>query len=130
VRTMTKLCLLLGVYGVAIAAVYWFVTYEPAGTVLLGVFGAFALVVGLYSLREGALATSRPEPPEDRDDAVPEDAAGRPVGSFHFESAWPLWLSVGAALLGAGLAFGLYLLPVGAVAFGVAVLGLMRESRG
>jgi hypothetical protein len=126
---MTKLCLLLGAYGLAIAAVYWFVTYEPAGTVLLGVFGVFALVIALYSVREGSLATAGPERPEDRDDAVPGDAAERPVGSFHFESAWPLWLSVGAALLGAGLAFGLYLLPVGAVAVVVAVLGLMRESR-
>jgi uncharacterized membrane protein YfcA len=130
VKTSTKIFLALGVWGVAIGAIYWFITYEPAGTVLLGVFGLMGLVVALYSMREGALRTRRPEAPEDRDDATPADAAGRRVGSFHFESAWPLWFSAGAALVAAGLAYGLYLIPVGAVAMIVAVLGLMRESRG
>jgi hypothetical protein len=129
-RTVTKVLLVLGGYGLVIAAVYWFVTYEPAGTVLLAVFGVMALVIAGYSTRVGALSKHGPVQPEDRDDATPQDAAGHPVGSFHFESAWPLWFAAGAALVAAGLAYGLYLIPVGAVAMGVAVLGLVRERRG
>ena len=125
-RTSTKVFLLIGLWGVVIAAIYWFVTYEPAGTMLLGVFGLMGLVIGAYTAREGSRVGGALE---DQPDATTADAAGRPAGTFHFESAWPLWLSAGAALVGAGLVYGLYLVPVGAVAMVVAVLGLIRESR-
>jgi hypothetical protein len=109
--------------------VYWFLTYERAGSVLLVMYGVTALVISGYALL-AARGRSGPEPePEDRPDAEVEEAAGRPVGAFHFASPWPVWLAVGSTLTAAGLAFGLYLVPVGVAVLVVAVLGLMRESR-
>jgi hypothetical protein len=43
----------IGAYGLFIAAVYWFVSYEPAGTVLLGGFG-LATGAAFVLLRRGA----------------------------------------------------------------------------
>jgi hypothetical protein len=114
-----------GLFGVVVGAVYWFLTYERAGSVLLVMYGVTALVISGYALLR---AGGRFEP-EDRADAEVEEAAGRPVGAFHFASPWPVWLAVGSTLTAAGLAFGLYLVPVGVAVLVVAVLGLMRESR-
>jgi hypothetical protein len=38
-------------YGVITTTVYWFMTYEIAGTVLLGAFGGASLVIALYLRR-------------------------------------------------------------------------------
>jgi uncharacterized membrane protein YccF (DUF307 family) len=127
VRSFGRVMLGTGVFGVAVGVVYWLLTYERAGSVLLVMYGVTALVISGYALL-GARSRSVPEL-EDRPDAEVEDAAGRPVGAFHFASPWPVWVAVGSTLTAAGLAFGLYLVPVGVAVLVVAVLGLMRESR-
>jgi hypothetical protein len=128
VRTFGRVLLATGLFGVGVGTVYWFLTYERAGSVLLVMYGVTALVIAGYALLRAPRRGAEPEP-EDRADAEVGDGAGRPVGSFHVASPWPVWLAAGATLTAAGLAFGLYLVPVGVAVLVVAVLGLMRESR-
>jgi hypothetical protein len=52
----TRVFLFMAAFGLAVAAVYWFVSYEPAGTVLLGVFG---VATGLVAARLAADPASR-----------------------------------------------------------------------
>ena len=127
-RTLTKTFVVVAAYLVAIAVVYWFLTYERAGTLLL--LGAAATVglIGAYVVRRGG-AASQPLAPEDDAEAEDRDAAGTPVGSFPFSSVWPIVLVGGLVLAAFGVLYTVVLLPVGLVVAGVAVLGLMRESR-
>jgi hypothetical protein len=127
-RTLTKTFVIVALYLVAIAAVYWFLTFERAGTLLL--LGAAATVglVGVFFVRRGG-AAAEPLTPEDHADAEPRDAAGTTVGSFPFSSVWPIVLVGGLVLATFGVLYTVVLLPMGLVVAGLAVLGLMRESR-
>lgn len=42
----TRVFVLMAVFGFVVAAIYWFVSYESAGTVLLGGFGIATAVIG------------------------------------------------------------------------------------
>jgi len=127
VRTLTKAFVVVAAYLVGIAVVYWFLTSERAGTLLLLGTAAMLGLVAWYLVRRGG--GRGPVPPEDDPDANPRDAAGTPVGSFPFSSAWPIVLVGGLVMLTFGVLYTVILLPIGAVLAGVAVLGLMRESR-
>jgi Cytochrome c oxidase subunit IV len=127
VRTVFRLMLFVGLFGVAVGTVYWFVSYEDAGTVLLGAIGVMGVVVACWLALAGARGAGGPD---DDPDATPASAAGEPVGSFPAASVWPIFLALAAIVIGAGLVYGTILLPVGIGLFGYAIVGLMRESRG
>jgi hypothetical protein len=128
VRTLTTTFALVAAYLVAVAVVYWFVSTERAGTMLLlGTAVMLGLIAAYLVRRDGA--AREPLAPEDDPEADPRDAAGTPLGSFPFSSAWPIVLVGGLVLAAFGLLYTVILLPVGMVLAGVAVLGLMRESR-
>lgn len=122
-RTGAKFFAISATFAAAIAGAYWFVTYEPAGTVLLGSLAIAPLLVAGYVAR---LAGGR-RPPEDRPEAPPSADEGRTFGPFVEASAWPLAVAAGAMLIAGGLAYGPWLLAVGAVAFVVGIVGLARE---
>jgi multisubunit Na+/H+ antiporter MnhC subunit len=119
--------LALFAFGAISGTIYWFISYEPAGTFLLWSFSLMSLVVAGYLVLHGAV---RARSLEDDPDATPDRAAGHEVGTFPAASAWPLVLVLGSITVGASLVYGLLLLPVGLAVTAVAVLGLMRESRG
>ena len=125
-RTATWMMLALFAFGAISGTIYWFVTYEPAGTFLLWSFSLMSLVVAGYLVVHGAV---RARSLEDDPDATPDRAAGQEVGTFPAASAWPLVLVLGSITIGASLVYGLLLLPVGLAVTVLAVLGLMRESR-
>ncbi len=125
--TVTKYLFVLFAFGAVTGTVYWFLTYEPAGTVLLWSFSLMPLVVALYAVRHGSLRDRRAE---DDPDATPGRAAGEEVGTFPATTAWPILLVLGAVAVGASLVYGLILLPVGVALVAWAAFGLMRESRG
>jgi hypothetical protein len=125
VRTATKVFVLSGVFGVGVAIVYWFVSSEPAGTILLASMGIAAWVIAIYTGRE---ASRHPQEPEDRADAEPSEGSGAVIGRFVVETPWPLAFAAGLALVVAGLVFGPFLLLLGVVLSVVAVAALMRES--
>jgi len=126
VRTAAWMMLALFAFGAISGTIYWFVTYEPAGTFLLWSFSLMPLIVaGYLLLHRGVRARTM----EDDPDASPDRAAGEELGTFPAASAWPLVLVLGSIAAAASLVYGLLLLPVGLGAMALAVLGLMRESR-
>lgn len=114
-----------GFFSLLVASVYWFLSSERAGSLLL-LFMFFApLFIGGYlayrgwKLRRG----------EDEPDADHSTHAGEPLGRFHSGSIWPFLMGLGVALSLEGFVFGLWLALVGAALFLLAGLGLMQESR-
>jgi hypothetical protein len=92
-------------YGIFIAIVYWFLTYETAGTVLLGGFGAAsAALVGLLLWKRAKEA-----PTADWDPTT----SRRPDGPFGNESAAVPAPTVAPLELGLGLALLLLVIPFG-----------------
>jgi hypothetical protein len=102
----TQFFLFVGGFGLVLAAIYWFLTSEVAGTVLLAGFGAGAGLIGI------ALVRARPGAPTDGTgdaDTPFANASGRLPG----ESLAPLSLGLGLALSLTAIVFGPWLLVAG-----------------
>lgn len=125
-RTEPKFLLFAGMFSLVVAIVYWSLSHERAGSVLLLFMFLAPAFVGAYLVRRGW----RLRRPEDRAEADPAEGAGAAVGRFHEASAWPLVLALGAAVAAVGLVFGAWPLVLGLVVVALAVAGLIRESRG
>ena len=123
----TTQSVLLGsaVFALAVGAIYWFVSYESAGTLML-----LAMAAGL-AMAAAYLAAVRRQPPvpADRSGISPADAAGEPVGVFASHSAWPVVLALGCAVGLTGLIYGWWLALLGAGGVTLALVGLVRDDR-
>ena len=109
----------------ATAALYWLITYEDAGTVMLALGGAaLALVGGWLALAASRLGGPRPE---DRPDAEPAEGAEE-VGYFPSSSIWPFVGACGVVVLAVGLVFGVWLTLFGGILVGIATLGYALEA--
>lgn len=104
---------------------YWLVTYEWAGAVMLAACVlAFAMVAGwllVQSRRHGPR-------PEDRDDASLSEAS-EDVGYFPSRSIWPFVIASGAVLVSVGLVFSFALVALGGVMLGISVVGYTYEAQ-
>jgi len=116
----------LAAFFVGLGALYWALTYEWTGTVLLMVAGVMPLIVATWATHAGSTRTSLPD---DDDDATPDDAAGQELGEFPEATGWPVFIVLGIVLTGAALVYGLILLPAGLALLGWALVGFVRESR-
>jgi cytochrome c oxidase subunit IV len=125
VRSFQKVFLFSGLFILASATIYWFVSYEWAGTILLSGTGVATLIMAGYAWLRAGRSTAFAE---DRGDADPGEGEGEPIASFTMDSPWPLVFGVGVAVLAGGLVFGPPLLIVGAIVIVIAAVGLMRES--
>jgi hypothetical protein len=104
----------LGAFGVLVAIVYWFVSYEAAGTVLLAGFGFVTALIGLLLARvtRGRSRTSVVPPhPEDAPDERPlQDESGR----IPSPTLAPFALGMGLGIAATSIVFGPAPLLVGA----------------
>lgn len=116
----------LGLFGLGVGTLYYALSSEWVGSVLLWFFGLMPLIVAFWWWRRGPDAASKAS---DDPEATPADVVGTEVGSFPLASAWPVFLVLGVIVTGASLVYGLILLPVGAVVLGWAIVGLARESK-
>ena len=108
----------------ATAGLYWLITYEHAGAVLLALCGgALALVAGWLYLQARRLDGPRPED----GDADPGDGAGE-IGYFPASSIWPFVAACGVIVLSVGLVFGVWLSLFGGLLLAVATLGYAVEA--
>lgn len=123
--TTVRVLLSAATFTGTIAVIYWFWSYEVAGTILLGLMtvalGFAATMVTLRSRREAP-------PPGDYPNLGPEDVAGQIV-EFSEGSPWPIILAVGFALGVTGLVYGWWLVFPGAILVIAALLGLMWDTR-
>ena len=112
-----------GFYTVT-ATIYWFVTYEKAGTAMLAAsVPAFALI-GIWLLVQARRHGARPE---DTADSSPVDAAGD-LGYFPSSSAWPFVLSAGVVVLANGMVFGPPIAVLGLILMVAGIFGYAREA--
>lgn len=124
-RTESLVLLTIAVFFAIVATVYWFWSYETAGTaMLIGTF-LLGLLPGSYYYWWSRRMKPRPE-----DDPHAERAEGSgTVGAFPSSSIWPFVLGMSAASVGLSLVFGFWTAIVGFVVASAAVLGIIRESR-
>lgn len=101
----TRFFAFLGVFGVVLAASYWVVSNEPAGTALLAAFG-LACLLGAWRL-----IVARPRGGGERPFL---DEAGR----LPSDTLAPLAIALGVALGMTSLVFGPWLLVAGIVPLG------------
>ncbi len=112
-------------FFVVIAGIYWFTSYEDAGTTMLVASSLLGLLAGGYLLFQ---ARKFPPRPEDRADATLADGAG-PVDEFPGSTIWPFVFGLGAVIFATGFVFGVWVILAGAVVFVLGLVGLIRQSR-
>jgi hypothetical protein len=115
-RLEGRIFLGLAIFIAVLGAIYWFVSYEDAGTTLLALASGLALLSGGYLLvqdRKGATAAR----PEEEEPYLPHS------------SVWPFGIGFGLFLAANGLILGpAWTLP-GAVLVGTSVGGFVLQSR-
>ena len=132
----------VSVFGFVVGIIYWYLSYEPLGTVGLLLLGAGPGFAGLVLLQERRHQGAR----QSRADALrrfaglpPADPPGRPdleaddLGVLPLPSIWPLGAALGVAILLTGLIYGLWLVVLGGVVAAYSVWGWLsavnRENR-
>ncbi|HEU0242737.1 MAG TPA: hypothetical protein VFQ75_02455 [Candidatus Limnocylindrales bacterium] len=122
----TRFFVFIGGFGLVLAGIYWFLTYEVAGTILLAGFGAGAGLIGLALVRSRppavAAGVARRAAHDTDPDALDASADGTggvatpfedPSGRVPGESLAPLSLGLGIALSLTAIVFGPWLLVAG-----------------
>ena len=123
----------LAAYAFFIGTVYWFVSYEPAGTMLLYGFG-LAAGFGTLILALGARAARRSDRTAGGPGAataevrslLPDGPFGDERGRLPAPTAAPFGVGLGVALTALGLVFGPWLAIVG---LALAVVALLEWGR-
>ncbi len=117
--------LFMAAFGAVICAVYWFTSYEDAGSIMLGAFGLLGLLPGGYYYWWSRRMSPRPE---DDPEATQAQGAGV-VGAFPSTSIWPFVLGAAALLIALSLVFGFWTAIFGFTLAVSAVIGVIVESR-
>lgn len=121
--------LMLGIAALILlkSAVYWFLSYEHAGSVLLLLAGGLGLITGGYLV----VATRKTSAADGS--GGPGDG-GQGSGDGHEEylphaSIWPFGVGAGSVVLANGLALGLWAIVPGTIILAASVVGYARQSR-
>jgi hypothetical protein len=124
-KTWMKAFLFVAAFDLVVGTIYWFVTNEWTGTVMVLFMAAFPIIVVAWTVQQGGLRGVRPE---DDDHA---DPAGRTelIGEFPSATAWPLVLVLGVFVLVLAIVYGMILSPFAIGLIGWALVGFIRESR-
>ncbi len=111
------------IFGIVVAAAYWWDTHEVIGTIFLGLFGiGFAFIVGF-------LLAIKPKTRLDGDQQrTPAELAGEEIGVVSLESPWPVLLAVCATCLVIGVVLHPMLAVFALAGFLVILWQLVRES--
>ena len=117
-RVQWQLFLGVAAFIALLAAVYWFVSYEDAGTTMLALSCGLALLFGSWLYLQDRRSAHAPE--------TEEDAPGEYLPA---SSVWPLGVGVGAALTLNGLILGWGYAVPGAALLALAVAGFVAQSR-
>jgi Cytochrome c oxidase subunit IV len=125
VRVEAIILLFLGLFFGIVGVVYWFWSYEQAGTAMLIGTCTLGFLPGSYYYywhrRMGARV-------EDREDASIAEGAGE-INSFPGTSIWPFVMGMGAFLTVISLVFGIWLIFPGISLILTALVGVTAESR-
>ena len=111
----------IGVFVLVLAVVYWFASYDYAGTVML------ALASGLSFFSAAYLALQDRSAVRQARDGVADEQAERQY--LPHASLWPFGIGVGAFLAFNGLILGFAYAVPGAIVVGVSVAGVVTQTR-
>jgi len=118
VKVVGRAYLALGALVALMAAVYWFTSYEHAGTAMLVLAACLALLIGGYlALTARRATTSAGNAGDEAEPYLPH------------ASVWPFFIGVAALVAANGLALGLFALVPGVIALGGALVGYAGQSR-
>ena len=117
--------LFLGVFFGIVGIVYWFWSYEDAGTAMLVGTCTLGFLPGSYYFYWHRRMGQRVE---DREDASIEEGAGE-INSFPSTSIGPFVMGMGAFLTVVSLVFGIWLIFPGISLIITALVGVTAESR-
>jgi hypothetical protein len=121
--------LLLSAFGIVVGIIYWFVSYESAGTVLLLAFGAATGLIGVRLVSDPASRRVRDRVRVRDADPIPEEegtgggtgGVDRPfldeTGRFPDETIAPFAIGLGISVAATGLIFGPAPVAVGVLPF-------------
>jgi hypothetical protein len=114
----------IGGFMALIGIIYWFVSYEWTGTVLLLLTASMAIGSGLYLgwPRRGGIEPAGGQQAEPGHD--PHDGVWFPEASI-----WPFAIGAGMVLVGNGLLLGRWLLIPSAVFLAWSLAGMVRQGR-
>jgi hypothetical protein len=112
----------IGVFMAFLAVLYWFTSYEDAGTALLALSGVLALWFGSYLWLQQRRADSALQADIDA------EQDGGPLYLPH-ASAWPFAIGLGAATLANGLVLGIWVVVPGVALLTLGIGGFVHQSR-
>lgn len=116
-------------FFLVVCAVYWFTSYEKAGSTMLLLVAFLGFLPGSYMFWWGARWGGNMKPrPEDSDEAELEDGAGV-VGAFPSSSIWPFVLGVSMAFVAVAFVFGAWWAVLGGAGVLSALIGYTMETR-
>jgi hypothetical protein len=120
VKVVGRAYLVLGGAVLLMGVLYWFTSYENAGTAMLVLAACLALAIGGYLASTARRTTgSTTEGAEGGDDEP----------YLPHASAWPFFVGVGALVTANGLALGPWALVPGAIGLCGALVGYAGQSR-
>jgi len=111
----------IGVFMAVLAAVYWFASYDYAGTVMLLFASALAFFDACYLWLQ-ASSGRRPAPAVDGGEVAEEQY-------LPHASLWPFGIGVGAFVALNGLVLGFAYAVPGAIVVGISVAGIVAQTR-
>lgn len=121
----SRVFLILGVAIGVLATIYWFVSYENAGTTMLALAGCLALFVGVWL----ALQDRSSRRTHDRREPAGPVTATTTATYLPVASLWPLAIGVGVALALNGLILGWAYATPGVALLVLAVIGFVAQGR-
>lgn len=126
--TTGKIMLGIAAFILLISAVYWFLSYEHAGSVLLLLSSGLLLITGSYLVVATRKMSEPVEGPDEADEAAPA-SGGEHEEYLPHASIWPLGVGAGSVVLANGLALGLWAIVPGTIILAASVFGYARQSR-
>ena len=124
-RTEWRLFAAGAAFFAVVASLYWFTSYEEAGSVMLALsVGALALIAGYLRVQSHRTGLR----PSDHPDGGTADATGD-IGYFPSSSIWPLVMATGVVVFANAFVFGVWLAIFGGLVFLTAVIGYAMEAQ-
>ncbi|MDQ6614756.1 MAG: cytochrome c oxidase subunit 4 [Actinomycetota bacterium] len=126
-RTEIRVVLFSGLFVGGVAVIYWFTSYEDAGTTMLALAaGAYSMLCGYLFVQARRLGRPRPE---DLEDADGSGSGVEEIGYFPAASVWPAAIAFGAVLAALGLVFGYWFLVIAAIFLVGGIAGYAVEAQ-
>jgi hypothetical protein len=128
-RIETALVFFSATFLAVVAGIYWFTSYEDAGTTTLALGAtAYGMLAGFYFVQARRLTRRRQRRPEDSPDATVPDSPVA-IGYFPAASVWPAAMGLGIAVIALGLVFGYWFLVVGTILLVGGIIGYAVEAQ-